>query len=475
MLAILGTTLAILIQALGIWGAIDVVMKGRTAQGAVAWAISLLFLPIIALPLYLMFGDRRFQGYVRARRDGVRQIDHAAAELFEALKPFKLPPDEQHSTFTALGRLARLPFTIGNAADLLIDGAQTFPAMLAAIDSATDYVLVQFYIIREDEVGTQLESALLRARARNVRVHLLYDEIGSYGLPRAYLDRLTAAGCQCSGFRTKPRKQKPFRINFRNHRKIVVVDGRIAFTGGLNVGREYLGRDEQFGPWRDTHVRLRGPAALCLQLAFLEDWYWANRNTPKLNWTPEPASVPPTDTSVLIVPSGPADLIETGTLMHTMIINTARRRLWLATPYFVPDEQIVGALHLAALRGVDVRLIIPERNDSAMIHYSMLSYYEDLLPVGIRVFRYQKGFMHQKVMLCDDLSVIGTANLDNRSLRINFEVSAIIAEPTFASGVETMLTRDLEFCTELPRDAATRLSLWTRFLARVSRLFAPIQ
>lgn len=475
MLAILGTTLAIVVQALGVWGAIDVVMKGRTAQGAVAWAISLLLLPIIALPLYLLLGDRRFQGYVRARRNGVRQIDHAAAELFEALKAFKLPLDEQHSTFTALGRLARLPFTTGNAAQLLIDGAQTYPTMFAAIDTAADYVLVQFYIIREDEVGLELEKALLRARSRGVRVYLLYDEIGSYGLPRAYLDRLIAAGCQCSGFRTKPRKQKPFRINFRNHRKIVVVDGRIAFTGGLNVGREYLGRDEHFGSWRDTHVGLRGPAALCLQLAFLEDWYWANRNTPKLNWTPEPASSPPANSPVLIVPSGPADLIETGTLMHTMVVNSARRRLWLATPYFVPDEQLVGALHLAALRGVDVRLLIPERNDNTMVHYSMLSYYEDLLPVGIRVFRYQKGFMHQKVMLCDDLAVIGTANLDNRSLRINFEVSAIIAESAFASQVEAMLTRDLESCTELPKDAATRLPIWTRFLSRVSRLFAPIQ
>lgn len=472
-MTVLWTILAITIQGLGVWGAIDVIMKGRTAQGTVAWSIALILLPVFALPLYLMFGDRRFEGYVRARRDGVRQIDQAGTELFEALKPYAIPLTERYAAATALGRLARLPFTTGNTLELLIEGGHTFKSMFDAIDQAKDYVLVQFYIIRDDEVGAELTNRLLAARAREVRVMLLFDEIGCHGLRRAYLDRLRAAGCLCSGFRTKPRKQKPFRINFRNHRKIVVVDGRVGFTGGYNIGREYLGRDPKLPGWRDTHVRIDGPAALCLQLAFLEDWYWANRNTPDLNWNPGPH--PESDSRVLIVPSGPADLVETGLLMHTMIANAATRRLWLATPYFVPDEQLVGALQLAALRGVDVRLIIPHVNDNTMVHYSMMSYYEDLQQVGIRVFRYNKGFAHQKVTLCDDVAVIGSANLDNRSLRINFEIDAVLADADFAQQVEQMLAADLAASDELAKNAFARLPLLTRFLARVCRLFAPIQ
>ena len=467
------TAILIAAQVLGVWGAVDVVMKGRTAQGTTAWALALLLLPVVAMPLYLVFGERRFAGYMRSRRHGLRQVDAAAEVLFKGLGPFVSTPPDHRGACDALGRLARIPFTRSNRLDLLVDGEETIGAILGAIDRARDYVLVQFYIIRDDEVGGRLERALVAARGRGVRVMLLYDEIGSYALPRAYLGRLTAAGCVCSGFRTKRRRQKPFRLNFRNHRKIVVVDGRIGFVGGHNIGIEYLGRDPTIGAWRDTHVAVRGPAVQCLQMVFLEDWYWANRDSPALTWNPEPCEGH--DQHVLIVPSGPADLVETASLMFTQIAGTACKRLWLATPYFVPDEQLLGALQLAALRGVDVRLILPAMCDHRMVHFSMMSFCDELLCLGVRIFRYSEGFMHQKVVLSDDTAVISTANLDNRSFRINFEISAVVRDRGFAESVAGMLAADLLRSREVPRDGFAKLPWHTRVISRLCKLFSPVQ
>ncbi len=468
------TASAIVLQGLGFWGAVDVVFRGRTAQGTTAWALALIFLPIVALPLYLVFGERRFQGYIRARRNGVRQIDQAAASFHEELRGLAAPPDGLLQEHTALSRLARLPFTWGNRPTLLIDGEATFDAIFRAIDGAADYVLVQFYIFRDDALGRRLETALCAARSRGVRVMLLYDEIGSYGLPREYLDRLRAAGCQCSGFRTKRRRQWSFRLNFRNHRKIVVVDGVRAFVGGHNVGIEYLGLDPGHGPWRDTHLELDGPSALCLQLAFLEDWYWANRTIPTLRWKPDVAADAESGASVLIVSSGPADSIDTCAMLYTQIANSATRRLWLATPYFVPDEQVLGAIQLAALRGVDVRLIVPERSDSQMVRFALLSFFEELLQVGVKVYRFESGFMHQKVALSDDLAVVSTANLDNRSFRINFEVGAVVADAEFAATMQRMLERDMEHSRLVTPEALNAMPWRIRFASRLCRLFAPI-
>lgn len=465
--------LYLVVQALGVLGAFDVIMKGRTAQGTAAWALALLFMPVLAIPLYLILGERRFEGYVRARRNGVRQIDQAAATLFEALKPLTLVPTGPFEALKPLTRLARMPFTTGNALELLVDGTATYRAIFDAIAGAKTYILVQYYIIREDEVGNRLSELLLQARARGVRVMIIYDEIGSYTLSTTFVDRLREAGCQCIGFRTKPRKQKPFRLNFRNHRKIVVVDGEIGFTGGVNIGAEYVEKCGRYGVWRDTHLAVRGPAVQCLQLSFLEDWYWANRRIPELSWEPRRAAAE--GAGVLIVPSGPADTLETCSLLYTHVCNCASKRLWLATPYFIPDEAVLGAMQLAALRGVDVRLIVPARNDSRSAHYSMISYLQELFTAGIKVYQYRPGFAHQKVALSDSAAIVGTANLDNRSFRINFEITALTVDDEFSSKMEAMLLHDISRSAELTPEWLKTLSLKDRVMSRICRLFAPIQ
>jgi cardiolipin synthase len=278
-----------------------------------------------------------------------------------------------------------------------------------------------------------------------------------------------------SSFNTRKGRANRFQVNFRNHRKIVVVDGQEAWVGGHNVGDEYLGRDPKVGHWRDTHVRVVGPAAQTLQVSFLEDWHWATDTFLDLNWEPLPA---PSGRSVaaLALPSGPADDLETCTLFFIGAIQSANDRLWIASPYFVPDEQFITALQLAALRGVDVRIIVPANTDDLLANLSQWSYLEELETVGIRVFRHEKGFMHQKVLLVDDdFATVGTANFDNRSFRLNFEITLVVVDREFNEAVAQMLEADIADSRLATAGDFQAKPCWFRFAARLARLTAPIQ
>ncbi|MBW2462976.1 MAG: cardiolipin synthase, partial [Deltaproteobacteria bacterium] len=265
-----------------------------------------------------------------------------------------------------------------------------------------------------------------------------------------------------------------FQINFRNHRKVVVVDGQTAWIGGHNVGDEYLGEDPKFGHWRDTHMRMEGPAALAAQLSFVEDWRWATDDMLGLDWTPRPAEGG--DASVMIVPTGPADSEETATLLFMHAINMAHERLWLASPYFVPDEAIVFALQLACLRGVDVRILIPDKADHLLVYLAGFSYFDDVEHAGVRFYRYTDGFLHQKVMLVDETAAsVGTANFDNRSFRLNFEITAMVGDPAFVDQVERMFEEDFSHSRQMHPGELAERPWWFRFAVRLARLTSPLQ
>jgi cardiolipin synthase len=252
-----------------------------------------------------------------------------------------------------------------------------------------------------------------------------------------------------------------------------VVDGKTAFLGGINVGDEYLGRDVKFGPWRDTHLQLKGPAVQAVQLVFLEDWFWASETVPDLLWTTHPETI---NQVAAIIPTGPADPADSWQLVVAEAANTSRHRLWITSPYFVPDEGVLTALQAAAIRGVDVRILIPERADHLLVWLSAFSYYEQSIPYGVKLFRYHRGFLHQKVMLIDDrLAAVGTANLDNRSFRLNFEITAFSPDPRFVNEVERMLTLDFKHAREARVEDFTARSFLFRAACRAARLLAPIQ
>ncbi len=329
-------------------------------------------------------------------------------------------------------------------------------------------------ILRSDELGNRLKDALVAKAKAGVRVYALVDGLGSKDLSNDFIYELQKSGAHFASFKTSQGWRNSLRINFRNHRKIVVVDGREAFVGGHNVGDEYVGKHATLTPWRDTHVAVRGPIVLATQVSFAEDWDWVTGERLQLNW--EPAKAPQGDVVAVCLPTGPADQLETGTLVMLDIINMAQKRIWIASPYFVPDAQFISALQLAALRGVDVRVLIPENNDDALVNLTSYSYLEELENVGIPMYRYKPGFMHQKVLLVDDdIAAVGTANFDNRSMRLNFEITLLFRDTVFAGKVENMLTNDFAKSRLVPAKEYSDEGLPFRFTVRAARLLAPVQ
>lgn len=452
-----------------------ILLTYRTPQGALAWIISLLAMPWVTVPLFLLFGRSRFHGYVRARQEDDRALAPMIAHFEHQASTLAVPCHSQSSDeFQVLCRLGRQPFTSGNHCTLLKDGEATFKALFAAMEAATHYILLEFYIIRSDRIGQKIHAILRRKLAEGVKVYFLYDDIGSLWLPKKYLRDLARAGAQVASFGDGDVRRRRFQINFRNHRKLLICDGRIGFVGGINLGDEYLGSPANAEIWRDTHCQIEGPAVLGLQLAWLEDWNWAAAENPELVWTPQRASTGEGQ-DVLILPSSPADRSETCTLFFLNCINSARDKLWIASPYFVPDFQIMNALHLAALRGVDVRILIPEKPDHPLVGMAAYSYLVQANQSGIGIYQYQPGFMHQKVLLVDRrYAAVGTANLDNRSMRLNFEITAISTSSTFVTEVREMLEQDFRQCRLLTEEDYESRSLLFRLACRSARLMAPL-
>ncbi len=468
----------LVMHLMGAVTSVRAVMSTRTAQGAIAWAISLNTFPYVSVPAYWVFGQSRFDGYVLLRHSEHLQNSETAQQAYRELEEdgLLLEPQSslQASHASLLNNISRLPITTGNSAKLLIDGVQTFDAIIDGIATAEDYILVQFYILRDDDLGQRLKKALIERAGEGVRVYVQYDELGSKQLSEQYKRDLRDAGVEIVPFNTTQGSGNRFRLNFRNHRKIVVVDGKVAYVGGHNVGDEYLHKHPVLTPWRDTHVELRGPVVQCIQAPFLEDWNWATGQTPKLNW--EPRRAEGGETAAACIPTGPADKLETGTLFFLHAINSAKERLWIVSPYFVPDEQLMSALQLAALRGVDVRILIPQNPDHLMVYLSAISYFGEAEEAGVKIYRYQPGFLHQKVMLIDDeAAAIGTANLDNRSMRLNFEITMLLLGKDFAGKVEKMLMDDFSNSKLASQSEYTERALPFRLLVRVSRLLAPVQ
>lgn len=466
-LTIIGYVIVIA-EVLGLILAMNVVMQPRSSQGTIAWFIALIALPVITVPLYAVFGRTRFLGYTEALRDAQAIVGERRQQWFTSMNTLAAEPRPGLEVIeTITRRLTNIPFLRANHVELLIDGAETYQAMISAIESASSYVLVQFYIVRDDAVGRRLRDALITRSRTGVRVLFLYDEIGSIKLPDSFLDCMRdEGGIEVSGFKTTKGRSNRFQINFRNHRKLLIVDGHTGFIGGHNLGAEYL-------KYRDTHLRINGPAAQHIQLSFLRDWYWATGQIARVDAESLPSETH--DQSVAIVNTGPTDTQADCSLLFSTLVNTARSRLWITSPYFVPDDIMVRALQAAALRGVDVRIILPDKADQYIVELASFTYYGDMLNNGVHLYRYRDRFMHQKVILVDDLVTgIGTVNLDNRSLYLNFEATALIADESFIKQVEAMLLTDLDNSVPVICEHFDSKPLLFRIASRVARLASPL-
>lgn len=461
--------LLLLLELVALYCAVLAIRHARTPQGSVAWVVFLIAAPYVAVPAFLFLGSFHFEGYVTGRRD--------SDEVISGLKTFRdnFPPGRSDfgGLYQAMEKIGDIPVGSGNDLDLLIDGEETFSAIFEAIAGAQSYVLVQSYIINDDKVGGRLRDVLLDRAGSGVKVRLIYDAVGCIKLPKAYVEALAEGGVEVVNAHARGGPRSRFQVNFRNHRKTVVVDGKIGFTGGLNMGDEYLGENPKFGLWRDTHARLYGPIVQQLQLIFAEDWHWATHENliSELNWDIEVAKQ---NKDGVLVATGPGDTFDTGSFYFCALINAATERLWIASPYFVPENDILTCLKLAAMRGVDVKVLTPEVVDHKIPWLAALAYFDEVMEAGVEVWRYTEGFMHQKVVLVDDLvSSIGTTNMDNRSCRLNFEETAVIFDKETAAQTAAMFEADFARSYQLSQRLTDR-PFGQRHGAPIARLFSPL-
>ena len=471
-------TVLIVFQIIGAISSVHAILYTRTPQGAIAWVISLNTLSVVAVPAYWVLGRSKFQGYVNAWQDHSLDFEAKAKEISPEFEPFLVKSEFLFPEYEALKNLANSPFLSDNHVELLVDGEATYASIIEGVEQARNYILFQFYILRSDKTGNRFKQLLIEKAAEGVSVYVMYDGLGSNDLKVAWLDDLRRAGVKVAAFITRKGSGNRFQINFRNHRKNVVVDGKSAWVGGLNMGDDYLGEDPKLSPWRDTHLRIDGPSALLAQMLFLSDWHFADDMVlDGLNWQPVAAVHQAGDKGmdVLVMGSGPADEIETASLFFTNALNVARQRIWIATPYFIPDDATMVALRLALLKKLDVRIITPALNDNWLVRHASNVYLSELSQLGARIYFYDKGFMHQKVMLLDtDVSMIGTVNFDNRSFRLNFEATGVVADKEFARAIEAMLLVDIANSTELENYRLSEEPLWQRLKAHGSALMAPV-
>jgi cardiolipin synthase A/B len=455
---------------IAIYFAYSEIRRSRTSQGSIAWLLSLLLLPFPTTLIYLVFGLKLFDDYAAMQQHSGRALRKARAGRMSIL-------DQPTSAeWPVLSNVSQLPFLVGNDVELLVDGEATFASIFDGISRAQSSLLLQFYIIRDDNLGREFADRLIERAKAGVAVYLLYDDVGCFLLPRAYKRRLSDAGIRIHGFNHRHRFLRvlgPTRLNYRNHRKVVVADGKEAWVGGINVGDEYMGRSKRFGAWRDTHVRVAGPAALAAALSFREDWQWATGETIEPD-IPKPIPLAG-DQSVLVMPTGPADQLEDCAIAFMDVIARAEERLWIVSPYFVPDIDMQIALYAASMRGVDVRILVPEKPDHMLVWLASQAHVARMVAHGIQILRYPSGFLHSKSILVDNkIAGVGTVNFDNRSFRINFEITLWFTHHKAVTDVEEMLSADFAMGRPFTAEDIRRTPHLMRFLAEAARLLSPV-
>ncbi|MCI4330895.1 MAG: cardiolipin synthase [Thermoplasmata archaeon] len=449
----------------------------RDPQSVLAWALLILAFPVGGFVLYLLFGFKYFKS-----REFRQKSSWDRTLLGRVLKGEELGVrDETGQNLASLESqpdLARMLWsessaflTAGNQVKLYIDGREKFDALFEAIDNAKQHIHLEYYLIRNDSLGERLVQALERKAAEGVEIRLLYDDLGN-GIPRARYRKLTESGGHVSGFYRAWFPTVGLRVNYRNHRKIAVIDGTVGFVGGFNIGNEYLG-EGPLGAWRDSAVRIQGGAVRALQLRFALDWNFAFGEELPRGPRYFPSSPRGGSASIQVVSGGPDTPFNPPRELYVKMVSSAKRTCYLQTPYFVPDGSVLTALRLAALSGVDVRIMVPTKPDQPFVHWASLSYIGELLDAGVRAFSYDAGFLHAKTATVDDqITSVGSANWDIRSFNWNFETNAVIYDSKLSKRYREIFEDDMTRCTEITQAGYEARSRAIRFKESISRLFS---
>lgn len=459
-----------------------VFFERRSPSVTMTWIMVLFFMPLLGFILYVFLGqDLRKKKIFFLKKEEEYKILPLLQLQNELIHKNKLVlKNQQINQYRDLIHLhlnSNHSFlSQDNKLEIFVDGRLHFDDMLAKLENARDFIHMQYYIIRNDVLGRQVLELLVAKAREGVEVRLLYDGMGCIRLPRKFFRPLLEAGGQVACFFPPFLPNINLRINYRNHRKICVIDGQQAYVGGFNIGDEYLGLSK-LGYWRDTHVRIEGSAVMGLAFRFLLDWRFAAQDYTPVKEKYFPYFNTDGDTSVQIVSSGPDSHWASIRDGYLKMISSARQRIYMQTPYFIPDESILEALKVAALSGVDVRLVIPEKEDHLFVHWASLSYMGELLEAGVNCYTYkkEKGFIHSKMLVMDSfVSSIGTANLDMRSFHYNFEVNAFIYDEEISRQLEAIFMLDLDDCEELTLDQYLQRPVNVKIKEAFSRLLSPL-
>lgn len=490
LVTILTTAEIVYVVVLATW----ILLEKRPPVSTLAWILALVALPYVGFIVFFLLGPRRLvrKRLKHRRARGKAQQSGAVKHGREAQKPVSARGPVVDERVVQLDRLATAagepPSDFCEGVRILHDAASTYDAIESAIAAAKHHVHVAYYIFDSGRAGTRLCDALVERAKAGLTVRVLVDDVGSSGMSRAMVKRMRDSGIRFARFNPVTFRSIRSRFDFRNHRKIVVCDGTVGFTGGINVCDDYVPEAEatlrrekrrrtrrgQPAPWRDTHVMLEGDAVRWLQLTFLEDWHYATGYVPR-----EPLYFPPPtgkgEHRVQIVASGPDRELEPIQKLYFAAITLAQSRVYVTTPYFVPDDSVLTALTTAALRGVDVRVLVPRRSDSLIVTAAARSYYDVILGAGVRVYEYQPTMIHAKTLVVDDFfAAIGTANMDNRSFRLNFEVTAVLYDKEQANELAAQFRKDLAHAKEIKKHAREHLPLRWRFAEAGARVLSPL-
>ena len=460
--------------------AISVVFVERKKPSvALLWVSVLFFLPLFGFLLYLIFGQTIYKGRIfRLKEDDDRLKKKRIAQHEKDLRDIHIPLEDKAGDYlnmiAMLLRNDQAVISGDNTVEVYTNGYAKFDALLEAIEHATDFIHLQYYIIRNDDLSRQIATALTRKAREGVIVRVLGDALGCHGLPKDFFRELTDAGGEVAWFFPSKYLRINMRVNYRNHRKIAIIDGKTGFIGGFNIGDEYLGKGP-LGNWRDTHLQITGSAVHSLQVRFIMDWnHAAEADLGFEDWY-FPAAETPTGTLVQIVSSGPDSRGEAIKKGYLNLINNARESVWIQTPYFIPDGSIMDALKIAAESGVDVRIMFPCKPDHPFVYWAGFSYLWELMDSGVRVYTYDNGFLHAKTVTVDGVAAsVGSANWDIRSFSLNFEANAFLYRGEIPLALKQIFADDIASCTEVTPEMYGQRSRLVLFKVSFSRLFSGI-
>lgn len=452
---------------------IIVIMDNRQPAKTLAWVLVLSFMPIVGIILYFFFGQNIRKERIVSQKSLDELTKRAMLEFVEQ-RNLQIPPAYKNIINLFINQDWALPFK-DNEAEIYTSGYEFFPALLAEIGRAKHHIHIDTFIIEDDALGRLIADALIDKAHEGVQVRLIYDDVGCWNVQNSFFERMREEGIEVHPF--MPVKFPAFtsKANYRNHRKVCVIDGTVGFIGGMNLALRYVkGTGTQ--AWRDTHMKLRGTAVYGLQRAFLVDWYFVDRTLITSRDYYPPHQVVANECLAQVVTSNPTDAwpsIEQG---YLGLLTNARRYIYMETPYFLPTEPILFAMRMAALSGVDVRLMIPYRNDSKLVAWASISYVQQIVNAGVKVELYKDGFNHSKLLICDDeVCTCGSANLDFRSFEHDFESNVFFYDKAMTLRLKQVFETDERHCVSFSEwKSKIKSSFWQRLFASMVRMLAPL-